>query len=169
MTKPTFKVIGRARAIAVKRLNIPGLKLRSECPHCKPEIVEVTVDMGDEYLSYPTVFGEGDEVCFFHEAMDIDNEWVDHAWSVPAVWDLTVRVGRPVKIVAVLAGEIDQDNCCELDTQAEADAFCRGFGKNVPSSGCYAVSAETVNEYFDPEDEYTDLDLRKKVLAELEG
>jgi len=69
--KPTFRVEGTSRGLPeVKRLHLPGIILKSDCPRCGREC---SVDLADEYLSY----GEAEATfyCGGCERAGVESDW----------------------------------------------------------------------------------------------
>lgn len=91
------EVIGKGRPfeLDVKRFCVGGVKLRSKCPKCGKVI---TRDLGEEYLSYPTV-NTPIEVDFCHEAPS--GEPTDHEWSEKIVLRVTIEPAPKVRAKAV--------------------------------------------------------------------
>jgi hypothetical protein len=75
--KKTAKIIGKADSpfeIPVKRLALPGIAIKDDCPHCGKECVR---DMADFYMEYPKANSrEGIPMYCAEENGGCEREWL---------------------------------------------------------------------------------------------
>jgi hypothetical protein len=76
------KITGTAHGeIDVKRLYLPGIKVKSQCEKCS---TLVTMDLADEYMSNPSI-GAPEPVYFY-----CDN--CEHTWAVDVILKLSLKL-----------------------------------------------------------------------------
>ena len=80
MSSETIKRTAGNFHFDVKRLYLPYV-INTQCPSCREQ---VQFDMGDQYISYPTV-GKPENLCLYCE--DCDEEW-----TVGVTIDVTVQL-----------------------------------------------------------------------------